>query len=90
MAYRFDGKQKLLSFGQYPEVSPNDAREARQKARELLAKGGSNAGLLRLQFFDIGFNPRACVRRDGQQQEQRVAQHVSIHAPAWGATRGCA
>ena len=39
MAYRFDGKQKLLSFGQYPEVSLSDAREARQKARELLAKG---------------------------------------------------
>ncbi|MBQ2761841.1 MAG: tyrosine-type recombinase/integrase [Mailhella sp.] len=38
MAYRFDGKQKLLSFGQYPEVSLSDAREARQKARELLAK----------------------------------------------------
>ena len=39
MAYRFDGKQKLLSFGQYPEVSLSDAREAWQKARELLAKG---------------------------------------------------
>ncbi len=39
MAYRFDGKQKLLSFGQYPEVSLSDAREARRKARELLAKG---------------------------------------------------
>ena len=39
MAYRFEGKQKLLSFGQYPEVSLSDAREARQKARELLAKG---------------------------------------------------
>ena len=39
MAYRFDGKQKLLSFGQYPEVSLSDAREARKKARELLAKG---------------------------------------------------
>ena len=64
MAYRFDGKQKLLSFGQYPEVSLSDAREARQKARELLAKGGRNAGLLRLQFFDIGFNPRAYVGRD--------------------------
>ena len=36
MAYRFDDKQKLLSSGQYPEVSLS---EARQKARELLAKG---------------------------------------------------
>ena len=39
MAYRFDGKQNLLSFGQYPEVSLSDVREARQKSRELLAKG---------------------------------------------------
>lgn len=39
MTYRFDSKQKLLSFGQYLEVSLSDAREARQKARELLEKG---------------------------------------------------
>ena len=39
MAYRFNGKQKLLSFGAYPAVSLKDARIKRDEAKELLAKG---------------------------------------------------
>ena len=39
MAYRFEGKSKLLSFGEYPTVSLRDARERREDARRLLAKG---------------------------------------------------
>lgn len=35
--YRFDGKEKLLSFGTYPDVSLADAREKRDTARKLLA-----------------------------------------------------
>jgi hypothetical protein len=38
MAYRFNGKQKLLSFGAYPAVSLKDARAWRDEAKELLAK----------------------------------------------------
>ena len=39
MAYRFEGKSRLLSFGAYPAVSLKDARERRDEARRLLAKG---------------------------------------------------
>jgi len=39
MAYSFDGKQKTLSFGAYPAVSLKDARQKREEAKELLAKG---------------------------------------------------
>jgi len=39
MAYRFDGKQKTLSLGQYPAVSLKDARQKREEAKERLAKG---------------------------------------------------
>ncbi len=39
MAYRFDGKQKLLSFGKYPEVSLAMARDRRLEAKRLLAEG---------------------------------------------------
>lgn len=39
MSYRFDGKQKLLSFGAYPHVSLADARAKRDKAKGVLAKG---------------------------------------------------
>ena len=39
MAYRFAGKQKLLAFGVYPEISAPEARKAAQQAREHLAAG---------------------------------------------------
>lgn len=37
--YRFGGKEKLLSFGSYPQVSLSDARQRREDARKLLANG---------------------------------------------------
>ena len=39
MSYRFDGKGKILSFGEYPTVSLKDAREKREEAKKLLAQG---------------------------------------------------
>lgn len=39
MAYRFDGKSKLLSFGEYPTISLKDARERREEAKRMLSKG---------------------------------------------------
>jgi integrase len=37
--YRFDDKEKLLSFGTYPEVSLKDARLKREEARRQVAAG---------------------------------------------------
>jgi integrase len=37
--YRFAGKEKLMSFGTYPEISLSAAREALFNARRTLAKG---------------------------------------------------
>jgi len=37
--YRFDGKQKTMAFGKYPEVSLSEARTRRDEARMLLASG---------------------------------------------------
>ena len=39
MAYRFEQKEKLLSFGEYPTVSLKDARERREEAKKKLADG---------------------------------------------------
>src|ERR1700722_19418618 len=39
LAYRFDGRQKLLSLGVFPEVGLQGAREAKDAARKLLAGG---------------------------------------------------
>jgi len=37
MKYRFNGKEKLLSFGKYPDVSLKEARERAQEARKCLS-----------------------------------------------------
>jgi integrase len=39
LAYRFGGKQKTLALGVYPAVSLQDARDRKEQARKLLAKG---------------------------------------------------
>lgn len=39
LAYRFSGKQKLLSIGPYPTISLLEAREARDQAKKLLRQG---------------------------------------------------
>ena len=39
MAYRFEGKQKTLSLGAYPATGLKEAREARDNAKALLARG---------------------------------------------------
>jgi hypothetical protein len=37
--YRFDGKEKLLSFGAYPEITLLNARLKREEARQQIADG---------------------------------------------------
>lgn len=37
LKYRYDGKEKLLALGSYPEISLADARQRREDARKLLA-----------------------------------------------------
>jgi integrase len=37
--YRFDGKEKLLALGTYPEISLADARQRRDEARKQVAHG---------------------------------------------------
>lgn len=39
LAYRFDGKQKLLALGIYPTVSLAEARQARDETKRLLVEG---------------------------------------------------
>lgn len=39
LKYRFDGKEKLLSLGVYPDTGLKDARTRRDEARKLLAEG---------------------------------------------------
>src|SRR3546814_6588045 len=46
LKYRFDGKEKLLSFGKYPGVTLAIARAKREEAQTLLANGKDPAKAL--------------------------------------------
>lgn len=39
MKYRFDGREKKLSFGEYPRMSLREARRRRDDARDSISKG---------------------------------------------------
>lgn len=47
LAYRFNGKQKELSFGSYPTVSLKRARALRDEAKELISEGSDPAAVKR-------------------------------------------
>jgi integrase len=47
--YRFGGKEKLLSFGTYPQISLADARQRREEAKRLLANGVDPAEIKKAQ-----------------------------------------
>lgn len=49
MRYRFEGKEKLLSFGAYPDLTLARAREKRQDAKRLLAEGIDPAAQLKAE-----------------------------------------
>ncbi len=38
-SYRYEGKEKLMSLGKYPDISLAQARERHSEARKLLAEG---------------------------------------------------
>lgn len=39
LTYRYDGKQKTITLGRYPTLTLKGARDARDRAKELLARG---------------------------------------------------
>lgn len=49
LKYRFDGKEKTLSFGAYPDVSLAQARLKREQSRQQLAEGIDPSDLLKQQ-----------------------------------------
>lgn len=72
LKYRFGGKEKLLSFGTYPEVSLKDARQRRDDARKLLAGG-----------VDPGENRKAVKAA----KSERAANSFEVIAREWFAKK---
>jgi Arm DNA-binding domain len=90
MAYRFAGKQKTLAFGVYPTVSLQDAREKREAAKRVLAKGIDPSAQRRLErqaartpgstFKDVAEDVLAKVEREGRAFEQAVSPRLYVGA----------
>ncbi len=70
--YRFDGKEKLLSFGTYPEVPLTLARARRAEARELVA---------------AGTDPSAQRRQAKESRQQAAQSTLEVVSRAWLAHR---
>lgn len=76
LKYRFDGKEKLLSLGTYPDVSLKGARERREEARKLLANGvdpGENRKQQKAARQDRAANSFETIAREW----------IAKHSPNW-------
>ncbi len=65
--YRFDGKEKSLSFGTYPDTGLQLARERRDAARKLLADGidpGENRKAVKLSKSESATNSFEIIARE--------------------------
>jgi len=66
--YFFDGKEKLLSLGSYPEISLADARSRRDQARKLIANG---------------IDPATEKQRQKLERAEQIANTVELVAKEW-------
>lgn len=77
--YRFDGKQKRLSLGVYPDVTLKAARERRDEARTLVAEGvdpGEHRKAVKAAKNERGANSFEVVAREW----------YAKHSPSWAKT----
>lgn len=72
MNYRFDGKQKTLALGAYPDLSLSKAREKRDTARKQLAEG---------------IDPAAAKQADKQARKIATASSFEAVAREWHSGR---
>lgn len=79
LKYRYDGKEKLLSLGTYPEISLKDARDKREEARKQLAAGidpSANRKAAKAARAEEGANTFEVIAREW----------FAKHSPNWAAS----
>lgn len=74
--FRFDGKEKRLSLGVYPDVGLKEARERREEARKLLAAGVDPAINRKIQ-------KAARLERAANSFEAIAREWFAKHSPSW-------
>jgi integrase len=79
--YQFDGKEKLLSLGTYPDTSLKDARERRDQARKQVAAG-----------IDPGEHRKArktaTIAKQANSFEVVAREWYAKHSPNWSPNHG--
>ena len=84
MKYRFDGREKVLSFGVYPEVSLKEARDKRDDARKQIKDGVDPsaekklAKLTRMVDADNSFEHVAREWHEKQKERYTVKHHKAV------------
>lgn len=81
MDYRFDGRQKTLALGVYPDISLAQARERREEARKLLANGSDPSAIKRAQKQA---KPKAAQISENTFRNLALELHA-IKSPMWTA-----
>ena len=79
LKYRFEGKEKRLSLGIYPDVSLKDARERRFEARKLLANNIDPSEHRKAE-------KAAKAERSTNSFETIAREWFSKHEPNWAAS----
>lgn len=81
LRYKFDGKEKLLSLGVYPDVGLKDARDRRDEARKLLANAidpGENRKMQKATKVERAANSFEAIAREwfAKNRETWAASHA--------------
>ncbi|MFL2504461.1 MAG: Arm DNA-binding domain-containing protein [Candidatus Azotimanducaceae bacterium] len=75
--YRFDGKEKSLSFGKYPEISLAKAREVHQAGRASL-KEGQPADSPRIRAAELlGKHHRIFEEKEAREPPDRTSEELA-------------
>ncbi len=78
MAYRFDGKQKTLAFGKWPDVDTLAARKKRDAAKDELRAGRDpGASFKGVKFGGVTFGELAAEVLAKMEREQRAESTIS-------------
>ena len=76
--YRFEGREKLLALGVYPEIGLSQARERRDEARKLLAQGvdpGQHRKALKASREEAAANSFEVLAREWLENRKAYVEH---------------
>ena len=87
LKYRFNGKEKKLSLGRYPDVSQREARRRRDQAREVLAMGNDPGEVKKQAAFMAALNAENSFQVVGEEYLDKSSREgreaITINKSRW-------